>query len=122
MGIKCRTLTVRANPWIVLLLLLQRKGFIVWANIWARRVTQQAALTVAHTLFGAPYLSEDEEHQGSYSAFYLSQSQWVGLCAHWAHSSLRRVFDVGRLSRDGIGGFDPKREIDDAPYLTFFDQ
>ena len=71
---------------------------------------QQAALTVAYTLFDAPYLSEDENHQGLIlHSIYHNPNGWDS-CARWAKGRMRRVFYVGRLSRDGIGGFAPARD------------
>ena len=68
---------------------------------------QQAALTVAHTLFDAPYLSEDEEHQGLIlHSIYHNPNGW-DYVPDGAKGRMRRVFNVGRLSRDGIGGFAP---------------
>ena len=64
----------------------------------ARRY-QQAALTIARTLFDDPYLSRRPLSSGSDSPLGLSPPQRLGLHSHRAQDSLWGIFPVGRLSR-----------------------
>lgn len=82
---------------------------------------QQAALTVAHTLFDAPYLSEDEEHQGLIlHSIYHNPNGWdyvpSGQKVACGESSMWGDYHAMELA------VLLQREIDNAPYLTFFDQ
>ena len=81
----------------------------------------QAALTVAHTLFDAPYLSEDEEHQGFIlHSIYHNPNGWDyvprGQKVACGESSMWGDYHAMELA------VLLQREIDNAPYLTFFDQ
>ncbi|MCY3682032.1 MAG: glycosyl hydrolase [Gemmatimonadetes bacterium] len=82
---------------------------------------QQAALTVAHTLFDAPYLSEDEEHQGLIlHSIYHNPNGWDyvpgGQKVACGESSMWGDYHAMELA------VLLQREMDNAPYLTFFDQ
>lgn len=82
---------------------------------------QQAALTVAHTLFGAPYLSENEEHQGLIlHSIYHNPNGWdyvpSGQKVACGESSMWGDYHAMELA------VLLQREMDNAPYLTFFDQ
>ena len=82
---------------------------------------QQAALTVAHTLFDAPYLSEDEEHQGLIlHSIYHNPNGWdyvpSGQKVACGESSMWGDYHAMELA------VLLQREMDNAPYLTFFDQ
>ena len=82
---------------------------------------RQAALTVAHTLFEAPYLSEDEEHQGLIlHSIYHNPNGWDyvprGQKVACGESSMWGDYHAMELA------VLLQREIDNAPYLTFFDQ
>ena len=82
---------------------------------------RQAALTVAHTLFDAPYLSEDEEHQGLIlHSIYHNPNGWDyvpgGQKVACGESSMWGDYHAMELA------VLLQREIDNAPYLTFFDQ
>ena len=82
---------------------------------------RQAALTVAHTLFDAPYLSEDEEHQGLIlHSIYHNPNGWDyvpgGQKVACGESSMWGDYHAMELA------VLLHREIDNAPYLTFFDQ
>lgn len=82
---------------------------------------RQAALTVAHTLFDAPYLSEDEEHQGLIlHSIYHNPNGWDyvpgGQKIACGESSMWGDYHAMELA------VLLQREIDNAPYLTFFDQ
>ena len=71
------------------------------------RVISRRALTVAHTLFDAPYLSEDEDHQGLIlHSIYHNPNGWDHV-PDGQKVACGESFNVGRLSRDGIGGFAP---------------
>ena len=82
---------------------------------------RQAALTVAHTLFDAPYLSEDEEHQGLIlHSIYHNPNGWDyvpgGQKVACGESSMWGDYHAMELAVLLY------REMDNAPYLTFFDQ
>ncbi|MYF74318.1 MAG: glycosyl hydrolase, partial [Gemmatimonadetes bacterium] len=82
---------------------------------------RQAALTVAHTLFDAPYLSEDEEHQGLIlHSIYHNPNGWDyvpgGQKVACGESSMWGDYHAMELA------VLLQREMDNAPYLTFFDQ
>ena len=82
---------------------------------------RQAALTVAHTLFGAPYLSEDEGHQGLIlHSIYHNPNGWdyvpSGQKVACGESSMWGDYHAMELA------VLLQREMDNAPYLTFFDQ
>lgn len=82
---------------------------------------QQAALTVAHTLFDTPYLSEDEEHQGLIlHSIYHNPNGWDyvpgGQKVACGESSMWGDYHAMELA------VLLQREMDNAPYLTFFDQ
>ena len=82
---------------------------------------RQAALTVAHTLFDAPYLSEDEEHQGLIlHSIYHNPNGWDyvpgGQKIACGESSMWGDYHAMELA------VLLQREMDNAPYLTFFDQ
>ena len=82
---------------------------------------QQAALTVAHTLFDAPYLSEDEDHQGLIlHSIYHNPNGWDhvpdGQKVACGESSMWGDYHAMELA------VLLQREMDNAPYLTFFDQ
>ena len=81
----------------------------------------KAALTVASTLFGAPYLSEASEHQGLilHSVYHRPNG--------WDHIPPGRKVPCGESSMWGDYHAMElavllKREIERKPYLTFFDQ
>ncbi len=81
---------------------------------------QQAALTVAHTLFDAPYLSEDQDHQGLIlHSIYHNPNAWDhvpdGQAVACGESSMWGDYHAMELA------VLLQREIDDKPYLTFFD-
>lgn len=82
---------------------------------------RQAALTVAHTLFDAPYLSEDEEHQGLIlHSIYHNPNGWDyvpgGQKVACGESSMWGDYHAMELA------VLLQREMENAPYLTFFDQ
>ena len=82
---------------------------------------QQAALTVAHTLFDSPYLSEDREHQGLIlHSIYHNPNGWDyvpnGQMVACGESSMWGDYHAMELA------VLLHREMDNAPYLTFFDQ
>ena len=82
---------------------------------------RQAALTVAHTLFDAPYLSQDEEHQGLIlHSIYHNPNGWDyvpgGQKVACGESSMWGDYHAMELA------VLLQREMDNAPYLTFFDQ
>ena len=82
---------------------------------------RQAALTVAHTLFDAPYLSQDEEHQGLIlHSIYHNPNGWDyvprGQKVACGESSMWGDYHAMELA------VLLHREMDNAPYLTFFDQ
>lgn len=82
---------------------------------------RQAALTVAHTLFDAPYLSEAEEHQGLIlHSIYHNPNGWdyvpSGQKVACGESSMWGDYHAIELA------VLLQREMDNAPYLTFFDQ
>lgn len=82
---------------------------------------RQAALTVAHTLFDTPYLSEDEEHQGLIlHSIYHNPNGWDyvpgGQKVACGESSMWGDYHAMELA------VLLQREMDNAPYLTFFDQ
>jgi len=82
---------------------------------------RQAALTVAHTLFDAPYLSQDEDHQGLIlHSIYHNPNGWDyvpgGQKVACGESSMWGDYHAMELA------VLLHREIDNAPYLTFFDQ
>ena len=82
---------------------------------------QQAALTVAHTLFDAPYLSEDEDHQGLIlHSIYHNPNGWDyvpdGQKVACGESSMWGDYHAMELA------VLLQREMDNAPYLTFFDR
>ena len=82
---------------------------------------RQAALTVAHTLFGAPYLSEDEGHQGLIlHSIYHNPNGWdyvpSGQKVACGESSMWGDYHAMELA------VLLQREMNNAPYLTFFDQ
>ncbi len=82
---------------------------------------RQAALTVAHTLFGAPYLSLDEEHQGLIlHSIYHNPNGWdyvpSGQKIACGESSMWGDYHAMELA------VLLQREMDNGPYLTFFDQ
>jgi len=80
----------------------------------------QAALTVADTLFAAPYLSEDSNHQGLvlHSIYHRPNG--------WDHVPGGRTTPSGESSMWGDYhalefALLLQRELDGKPYLTFFD-
>ena len=82
---------------------------------------RQAALTVAHTLFDAPYLSLDEEHQGLIlHSIYHNPNGWdyvpSGQKIACGESSMWGDYHAMELA------VLLQREMDNGPYLTFFDQ
>jgi len=82
---------------------------------------RQAALTVAHTLFDAPYLSADEKHQGLIlHSIYHNPNGWdyvpSGQKVACGESSMWGDYHAMELA------VLLQREMDNAPYLTFFDQ
>lgn len=82
---------------------------------------RQAALTVAQTLFDTPYLSEDEEHQGLIlHSIYHNPNGWDyvpgGQKVACGESSMWGDYHAMELA------VLLQREMDNAPYLTFFDQ
>lgn len=82
---------------------------------------RQAALTVAHTLFDAPYLSQDEEHQGLIlHSIYHNPNGWdyvpSGQKIACGESSMWGDYHAMELA------VLLQREMDNGPYLTFFDQ
>ena len=82
---------------------------------------RQAALTVAHTLFDAPYLSQDEDHQGLIlHSIYHNPNGWDyvpgGQKVACGESSMWGDYHAMELA------VLLQREMDNAPYLTFFDQ
>ena len=81
----------------------------------------QAALTVAGTLFDAPYLSEDGAHQGLIlHSIYHRPNGWdhvqPGQGVPNGESSMWGDYHAMEL------GILLKREMEGKPYLTFFDQ
>ncbi len=81
---------------------------------------RQAALTVAHTLFDAPYLSADEKHQGLIlHSIYHNPNGWdyvpSGQKVACGESSMWGDYHAMELA------VLLQREMDNAPYLTFFD-
>lgn len=82
---------------------------------------RQAALTVAHTLFDAPYLSESEEHQGLIlHSIYHNPNGWdyvpSGQKVACGESSMWGDYHALELA------VLLQREVESASYLTFFDQ
>ena len=82
---------------------------------------RQAALTVAHTLFDAPYLSEKEEHQGLIlHSIYHNPNGWdyvpSGQKVACGESSMWGDYHAMELA------VLLQREMENASYLTFFDQ
>jgi unsaturated chondroitin disaccharide hydrolase len=79
-----------------------------------------AALTVANTLFGAPYLSEDAEHQGLLlHSVYHRPNGWdhipPGASVPQGESSMWGDYHARELA------LMIKREAEGGPYITFFD-
>ena len=81
---------------------------------------RQAALTVANTLFGLPYLSEDPDHQGLilHSIYHRPNG--------WDHVAPGQLIPNGESSMWGDYhavelALLLKRELEAKPYLTFFD-
>ena len=72
----------------------------------ARRYTQ-AGLTMARTLFAAPYLSEDPGHEGLLLHAVYHRPQRVGSRAGRQRRAQRRGVHVGRLPPDRAGGARP---------------
>ncbi len=82
---------------------------------------RQAALTVAHTLFDAPYLSDSEEHQGLIlHSIYHNPNGWdyvpSGQKVACGESSMWGDYHAMELA------VLLQREVENASYLTFFDQ
>lgn len=82
---------------------------------------RQAALTVANTLLDAPYLSEDEDHQGLIlHSIYHNPNGWdhvpEGQKVACGESSMWGDYHAMELA------ILLKREVDGKPYLTFFDK
>ena len=81
----------------------------------------QAGLTVANTIFDTPFLSEEEEHQGLIlHSVYHNPNGWdhvpAGQKVACGESSMWGDYHAMELA------VLLKRECEDKPYLTFFDQ